>query len=93
MRRFAIEDAVVQAGRRVGLCCCFAIVWSLLIRLLTGGPVTPVPVLLLAAGMTAGLAAAYGEHPMTSRLNRWDEAVALVGVAALISSIIRHITS
>ena len=73
----------VRALARTVLFAGFVGAWCALIHLLTGRPVTPVPMLLVGAGAALGFAVAGGERPLSASLNRWDEALSLVGLAAL----------
>ena len=84
-----LDPASARALARVVLFLGFAGLWCSLIHLLTARPVTPVPMLLAAAGMAAGFATAQRERPMGASLNRWDEAVAFVGLAGLAHAVVR----
>ncbi|WP_458095916.1 hypothetical protein [Roseomonas sp. WA12] len=84
-----LDSASARALARVGLFLGFAGLWCSLIHLLTARPVTPVPMLLMAAGMAVGFAVANRERPMEGSLNRWDEAVTFVGLAGLAHAVVR----
>ena len=84
-----LDPASVRTLARFALFLGFAGLWCSLIHLLTARPVTPVPMLLMAAGMAAGFAAAHRERPMAGSLNRWDEAAAFLGLAGLAHAAIR----
>lgn len=86
-----LDPASARALARVGLFLGFAGLWCSLIHLLTARPVTPVPMLLMAAGMAAGFAVANRERPFRGSLNRWDEALAFIGLAGLAHAVVRMV--
>lgn len=92
----SMQDAATKQGKAAGLDAeslravvrvvmflCFCGLWCALIHLITARPVTPVPMLLMAAGMAVAFAVSHRERPLAASLNRWDEAMAFLGLAAL----------
>ena len=82
-----------QAVARVGLVSGFIGAWCTLIHIMTARPVTPVPMLVMAAFVAVGYAVSNRERPLAASLNRWDEAVSLVGLAALERVVVRAMVS
>jgi hypothetical protein len=78
-----LDPASIRAVARVFLLLGFVGLWCSLIRLLTGRPVTPLPMLMAAAVTAAVMAVGRREWPLAPSLNGWDEAVAFMGFAAL----------
>ena len=87
------DPASAQALARVGLVGGFIGAWCTLIHILTARPVTPVPMLIVASCVAAGYAVANRERPLAASLNRWDEAVTFVGLAALARIVVRVMTT
>ncbi len=83
----AHDPASAQAVARVLLVGGFAGAWCTLVHLLTGRPVDPAPILVAAAIVAAGHAVARRERPVAPSLNRWDEALAFLGLAALATGV------
>ncbi|WP_140885166.1 hypothetical protein [Muricoccus nepalensis] len=83
------DPASAQAVARVGLVGGFIGAWCTLIHILTARPVTPVPMLVMASFVTVGYAVSNRERFLAASLNRWDEAVAFAGLAALAQAIVR----
>ena len=79
----------VRALARAAFFLGFVGAWCALMHLLTGRPVTPVPMLLMGAGAATGFAVATGERPLAASLNRWDEALSFLGLAALAHAAMR----
>ncbi|MCR0981512.1 hypothetical protein [Roseomonas populi] len=84
-----LDPASVRTLARFFLFLGFAGLWCALIHLITARPVTPVPMLVTAAGVAAGFAAAHREWPMAGSLNRWDEAMGFIGLAGLANALAR----
>ncbi|MBP0492079.1 hypothetical protein [Roseomonas indoligenes] len=84
-----LDPASVRTLARFFLFLGFAGLWCAVIHLITARPVTPVPMLVTAAGMAAGFAAANRERPGAESLNRWDETVAFIGLAGLANALVR----
>lgn len=74
---------------RVILFLGFAGLWCSLVHLLTGRPVTPVPMLVMASGAAAGFACLRKERPFAPNLNGWDEAAVFLGFAAFAQIVMR----
>lgn len=84
-----LDPASTRTVARVVLFLGFAGLWCSLIHLLTGRPVTPVPMLVAASGMAAAFAFLRRERPLAPSLNGWDEAAAFLGFAAFAQVIVR----
>lgn len=82
-----------QAVARVGLVGGFIGAWCTFIHIVTARPVTPVPMLIIASVVTAGYAISHRERPLAASLNRWDETIAFVGLAALAQVVVRAIAA
>ena len=83
------DPASAQAVARVGLVGGFIGAWCTLIHILTGRPVTPVPMLVMASFVAVGYAVCNRERFLAASLNRWDEAITFVGLAALAQVVVR----
>ena len=64
-----------------------------LIHILTARPVTPVPMLVMASLVAVGYAVSIRERPLAASLNRWDEAITFVGLAALARVVVRAVAA
>lgn len=87
------DPASAQALARVGLAGGFIGAWCTLVHILTARPVTPVPMLVVAAFVVLGYAVANRERPLAASLNRWDEAITFVGLAALARVVVRAVAA
>ncbi|WP_156963953.1 hypothetical protein [Muricoccus aerilatus] len=87
------DPASARAVARVGLIGGFIGAWCTLIHILTARPVTPVPMLVMASFVAAGYAVANRERPLAASLNRWDEAVTFLGLAALAQVVVRSMAT
>jgi len=82
------DSTSMQAIARVFLVGGFIGAWCTLIHILTARPVTPVPMLLIASFVAVGYAVSNRERPLAPSLNRWDEAVTFLGLAALAQAVV-----
>ncbi len=78
-----LDRASAQTVTRLCLTLSFIGMVCLLGHALTKAPVTPVPLLRVAAMVAAGFALAHRERPYGPSLNRWDEALVCFGLAGL----------
>ena len=78
-----MDAASAAMVRRLGACLAVVAAGCALARLLLGATANPSPVLTVGALTALVLAARFREAPGGASLNRWDEAIAHVGLAAL----------
>ncbi|WP_338663620.1 hypothetical protein VQH23_00335 [Pararoseomonas sp. SCSIO 73927] len=86
-----LDPSSVRTLARFTLFLGFAGLWCAVVHLITARPVTPVPMLVTAAGVAAGFAAANRERPGAGSLNRWDETAGFLGLAGLANALVRAV--
>lgn len=80
----ALDHVSAQTVSRLCLTLAFIVVWCLVVRSGTGVPVTPAPMLRIAATVAAAFALSRRERLAGPSLNRWDETAAYLLLAGAI---------